>query len=57
MGIKGAEPFQPDQGTLDPRLDWTAGRRGIPYLDWGNYPGETWIRDQRYGGPYGPKKF
>lgn len=56
MGIKGAEPFQPDQGTLDPRLDWTAGRRGIPYLDWGNYPGETWIRDQRYGGPYGPKK-
>ncbi|WP_316820915.1 RagB/SusD family nutrient uptake outer membrane protein [Pedobacter gandavensis] len=56
MGIKGADPFEPDQGTVDPRLDWTAGRRGIPYLDWGNYPGEPWIRDQRYGGPYGPKK-
>lgn len=22
------------QGTVDPRLDWTAGRRGVPYLDW-----------------------
>lgn len=56
MGIKGTEAFVPDAGTLDPRIDWTAGRRGIPYLDWGIYPGEPWIRDQRYGGPYGPKK-
>ncbi len=22
------------QGTIDPRLDWTVGRRGVPYLDW-----------------------
>ncbi len=22
------------QGTVDPRLDWTVGRRGVPYLDW-----------------------
>jgi hypothetical protein len=22
------------QGTVDPRLDWTVGRRGIPYLNW-----------------------
>ncbi len=43
-------------GTLDPRLDWTVGRRGIPYLDWGNHPGANWIRDQVYGGPYSPKK-
>ncbi|MET1056700.1 MAG: RagB/SusD family nutrient uptake outer membrane protein [Pedobacter sp.] len=56
MGVLGTAPFTPDQGTLDPRLDWTAGRRGIPYLDWGYYPGEPWIRDQSYGGPYGPKK-
>lgn len=56
MGVVGSAPFTPDAGTLDPRLDWTAGRRGVPYLDWGNYPGEPWIRDQTYGGPYGPKK-
>jgi hypothetical protein len=29
------QPFTPYQGNLDPRLDWTVGRRGIPYLDWG----------------------
>lgn len=56
MGVGGGTTFVPDQGTLDPRIDWTAGRRGIPYLDWGNYPGAAWIRDQSYGGPYGPKK-
>ncbi|RAJ28546.1 RagB/SusD family nutrient uptake outer membrane protein [Pedobacter cryoconitis] len=56
MGISGGTEFIADQGTLDPRIDWTAGRRGIPYLDWGNYPGAAWIRDQSYGGPYGPKK-
>lgn len=56
MGITGAEAFTPETGTVDPRLDWTAGRRGIPYLDWGIYPGEPWIRSQSYGGPYGPKK-
>lgn len=41
---------------LDPRLDWTVGRRGIPYLDWGPHPGRSWIRDQIYGGPYAPIK-
>jgi hypothetical protein len=56
MGVGGGAEFIPDQGTLDPRIDWTAGRRGVPYLDWGNYPGAAWIRDQSYGGPYGPKK-
>src|SRR5690606_23059493 len=29
---------------------------GIPYLDWGNHPGVSWIRDQANGGPYSPKK-
>ena len=49
-------PFTPDAGNLDPRLDWTVGRRGIPYLDWGAHPGKKWIRDQGNGGPYAPKK-
>ncbi len=48
--------FVPYAGTLDPRLDWTVGRRGIPYYDWGLHPGRNWIRDYRYGGPFSPKK-
>jgi hypothetical protein len=40
----------------DPRLDWTVGRRGIPYWDWGVHTGSDWIRDQSYAGPYSPKK-
>ena len=55
-GIPALDPFDPYTGTLDPRLDWTVGRRGIPYLDWGNHPGAAWIRDTAYGGPYSPKK-
>jgi hypothetical protein len=43
-------------GNLDPRLDWTVGRRGVPYFDWGPHPGRDWIRDVTYGGPYSPKK-
>ena len=56
MGIGVGEPFTPYTGTLDPRLDWTAGRRGIPFHDWGDHPGAAWVRDQAYGGPYAPKK-
>ncbi|SFW47770.1 RagB/SusD family nutrient uptake outer membrane protein [Chitinophaga sancti] len=56
MKILSTEPFTPDAGNLDPRLDWTVGRRGIPYLDWGNHPGRSWVRDQDYAGPYAPKK-
>lgn len=48
--------YTPDAGNLDPRLDWTVGRRGIPYLDWGPHPGKAWIRDQGNGGPFAPKK-
>jgi hypothetical protein len=48
--------FVPYAGNLDPRLDWTVGRRGVPYHDWGNHPGRDWIRDVTYGGPYSPKK-
>jgi starch-binding outer membrane protein, SusD/RagB family len=48
--------FVPDAGTLDPRLDWSVGRRGIAYWDWGLHTGADWIRDQTYSGPYSPKK-
>jgi len=43
-------------GQLDPRVDWSVGRRGIPYWDWGIHTGADWIRDQTYSGPYSPKK-
>lgn len=56
-GIASDQPFTPDNTTpVDPRLDWTVGRRGIPYLDWGIMPGATWIRNQASGGPYAPIK-
>jgi len=57
MGIPSGDPFTPDAGNLDPRLDHTVGRRGIPYLDWQDHPGNDWIRNQPNGGPYAPKKF
>jgi hypothetical protein len=56
QGLEATAPFTPYTGTVDPRLDWTVGRRGIPYLDWGTHPGKTFVRDQTYGGPYSPKK-
>ncbi|MCW3119185.1 MAG: Starch-binding associating with outer rane, partial [Chitinophagaceae bacterium] len=56
MGLLSSLPFTPDSGTLDSRLDWTVGRRGIPFLDWGDHPGHDWIRDQDFGGPYSPIK-
>lgn len=55
-GIDSSEPFTPYTGTVDPRLDWTVGRRGIPYLDWGPHQGKKWIIDQVYSGPYSRKK-
>ncbi len=57
MGLTSADAFTPDQGPVDPRLDHSIGRRGIPYLDWGPHPGRDWIRNQPNGGPYSPKKF
>jgi hypothetical protein len=56
QGLKPSDPFTEDTGTLDPRLDWSVGRRGIPYWDWGEHTGSDWIRDQSYAGPYSPKK-
>ncbi|MBC7569876.1 MAG: RagB/SusD family nutrient uptake outer membrane protein [Spirosoma sp.] len=56
QGVESSQPFTPYAGPLDPRLDWTVGRRGVQYLDWGVHAGKTYVRDQTYGGPYSPKK-
>ena len=56
-GVEANEAFTPDAGSLDPRIDHSIGRRGIPYLDWIAHPGKAWIRAQPYAGPYSPKKY
>jgi hypothetical protein len=40
---------------VDPRLDFTVGRDGVPYKDWGSH-NAGWIRAPAYGGPYSPRK-
>ncbi len=57
MGIASTAAFTPDNGPLDPRLDHTVGRRGIPFLDWGLHTGFSMIRNQPNAGPYSPKKY
>ena len=57
MGLESTDAFTPDAGTLDPRLDHSIGRRGIPYLDWQDFPGKAWIRNQPNAGPYQTKKY
>jgi len=54
-GINSKDEFIPDESTpLDPRLDFTVSRRGIPYKDWGVNRGADWVRKQTEGGPYLP---
>ena len=50
------DKFAVDTNPIDPRVDWTAGRKNIPYLDWGLHNGVVWQRDPGYAGPYSPKK-
>ncbi|MCA0234418.1 MAG: RagB/SusD family nutrient uptake outer membrane protein [Bacteroidetes bacterium] len=58
QGITAATAFTLDKTIpVDPRLDWTVGRRGVNFLDWGPMPGSTWIRDQAYAGPFTGKKW
>lgn len=57
MGLTTSQSFTPDTGNLDPRVDHTTGRRGLPYLDWQDHPGANWIRNQGNAGPYSPKKY
>ena len=56
QNIAATDPFTPTTDAVDSRLDWSVGRRGIPYLDWGLMPGQSWCRDQADGGPYAPIK-
>jgi hypothetical protein len=52
QGVEAGDTFVPTGESLDSRLDWSVGRRGIPYLDWGVMPGQPWARDQEDAGPY-----
>ncbi len=52
QGIASTADFIPSTELLDPRIDFTMGRRGLPYMDWGIMRGADWIRDQSWGGPY-----
>jgi hypothetical protein len=53
-GSDSGVPFTPPATPLDPRIDWTLGRYGIPYLDWGLCGGEQWSRGDIT--PYNPIK-
>tara|TARA_Y100001933_G_scaffold34545_1_gene29497 strand:- start:6187 stop:7905 length:1719 start_codon:yes stop_codon:yes gene_type:complete len=57
-GINSDEAFTPHTGPLDPRLDYTVGRRGIDYNGYGPHVGKDWIRASfaDISGPYLPKK-
>ena len=56
QGLVTSDPFTPTTDPVDSRLDWTVGRRGVPYLDWGVHPGKSYITTQDEGGPYSPIK-
>lgn len=50
---KEREKYVLDQDIrFDPRLDQTVGRRGVPYLDFGIMPGDSWLRESRFSGPF-----
>ncbi|MEP6845889.1 MAG: RagB/SusD family nutrient uptake outer membrane protein [Panacibacter sp.] len=55
-GLNVSDVSTPYAGTLDPRIDWTMGRKGIPYLDWGLHPGDDWIRNPGADGHFSPIK-
>jgi hypothetical protein len=44
-----------DMTPVDPRLDWTVGRDGVPFKDWGNFT-NAWVREVVNAGLYMPKK-
>ncbi len=51
----GAAPgYTQYAGNVDVRLDWTVGRNGVPFLDWGTFL-TTWRRDPT-AGPFCGKK-
>ncbi len=56
QGLRVSDTIAPWAGFLDPRIDWVMGRKGVPYLDWGNHKGIEWIRNPRNDGMFSPKK-
>jgi tetratricopeptide (TPR) repeat protein len=50
-------PFTVHTGPVDPRLDFTVGRRDLDWNGFGRFVGQSWIRVQANGGPYATKKF
>jgi hypothetical protein len=55
LGLSTAQKatYQVDRTlTIDPRMDYTLGRRGVPYRDWGLMAGDSWIRESSNGGPF-----
>jgi len=50
--------FTVPSATVDPRLDYTVGRRGVDYNGWAVHAGKSWIRANfsDISGPYLPKK-
>ncbi|MCZ6694059.1 MAG: RagB/SusD family nutrient uptake outer membrane protein [Bacteroidetes bacterium] len=54
--IPSADAFTLHTGPLDPRLDYTVGRRGIDYNGFGPHAGFDWVRAQFDAGPYLPTK-
>ncbi len=55
-GNSVSNPSAPYTGTLDPRVDLTMGRDGVPYLDWGTPTPGDWIRDPGSNGYFRPRK-
>jgi len=58
-GINSGDAFTADTTTpVDPRLDYTVGRRGVDYNGFGEHVGKDWIRAgfNDISGPYLPKK-
>lgn len=58
FGLESSDPFKMHEGPLDPRLDYTVGRRGINYNDWDVHPGKDWVRSgyDHTSGPYVSRK-
>lgn len=59
LGLQGEakENYKVDRTiAFDPRLDYTVGRRGVPYKDWGVFPGDDWMREPSFAGPFVSKK-
>src|SRR5699024_11853475 len=50
MGIASNEAFTIAETSVDPRLDYSVGRRGVAYKDSGPHPGAQSLGDQTDGG-------